>query len=139
MRELVDFDLKHYLSFIVGFLLGGSQEGVSEDNKAYIFHAADSEFGHKHSIILFEWEWAREEFFKEKDRILNQFEFGIRICIFGLRLSAHDLHRYLKSRGVREFLIWSNCKRVNVGTDGRALFENEQVAIFGNREKVNLI
>ena len=139
MRELVYFDLKHCLSFIVRFFFRGSQEGVSEDNKAYIVHAADSEFGHKYSIILFKWEWAREEFFKEKDRILNQFEFGIRICIFGLRLSAHDLHRYLKSRSVSEFLIWANCKRVNVGTDGRALFENEQVAIFGNREKVNLI
>jgi hypothetical protein len=139
MRELVDFDFKHYLSFIIGFLLWRSQESVSQDNKAYIFHAANPEFGHKHSIILFEWEWAREEFLKEKDRILNQFEFGIRICIFGLRLSAHDLHRYFKSRSVAKFLIWANCERVNVGTDGRGLFENEQVAILRNLEKVNLI
>jgi len=132
MRELVNFDLEHCLSFIVRFLLGGSQKSVSQDNETYVFHAANSEFRYKHSVILFEWEWTREEFFKEKNRILNQFEFGIRICIFGLRLSAHDLHRYLKSRSAREFFIWANCKRVNVGTDGRALFENEQVAILGN-------
>lgn len=67
-----------------GLLIIAFQERISEDNKAYIFHATDAELWYKDLIIFLEWEGTGVKFFEEVYGYLNQGKSVLNISVLHL-------------------------------------------------------
>lgn len=65
MRQFMDGNLNPHLLIEISLFIRRDQEGVSQDYKAHVFHATNSELWNKDLIIFGERERAREELFEE--------------------------------------------------------------------------
>jgi hypothetical protein len=114
----------------IGLFIRRDQEGVSQNHKTNIFHAADSEFRHEDLIILLEREGARKEILKKQDRFSNELKLILSKDQPLLRLTAHDSHGHLEARLILNLMVWTNCKGIDVSANWWANVKNEQVAML---------
>jgi hypothetical protein len=104
-----------------------------------IFHAANSEFGEEHLIILGEWVLDTEELFVVLHADLCDSQHLLGVKVRGLALTGIDSHRDPWAREIwSESFELSRHHIVHVGRNGRLLLEEDRVVV-GREDDIGVV